>query len=176
MICKNCGGTVAPGKDTCDICGETVETETLIEESAAEPKEISFAEEPWEKDIYTKKATNKKIPYIVGMIASLCAVVMSLVLIFGGLTSPTPTGSSASTKTTEYQYYGGDAYTGMQQAAADASNNAAAVAENVSSAKNVAAKAADNLQDCISTSVGVLCLIISGLGFCYFFVGFSKKN
>ncbi len=174
MICNNCGEEITEEKKVCETCGSAVNPEPAIESSMAE------AEHEIEKlmvEIAPKKeSANNKLPYIVGMVVSLCAIIISFVLIFGTFTTETNSGSSASTTSTEYAYYGGDAYTGIQQAAADASNNAAAAAKSVSSAKNVMVDATDNLQNCISTSVGILCLIISGLGFCYFFVGFSKEK
>ena len=68
------------------------------------------------------------------MMSIVCGVV---ILILGFLTYGSNlrtynigTGSE-STSYTSYEYYGGDAYTGIQQAAADASNNAGIAAENI---------------------------------------------
>ncbi len=64
-----------------------------------------------------------KIPSYIGLLAGLVAVIWAIVLLCSGGTAssvslPTDTGTY-----TMYEYYGGDAYTGMQQASADTARN-----------------------------------------------------
>lgn len=65
----------------------------------------------------------KKASLYLGMAAGVLAVVFAVLMIVAGITAsdyylPTETGTR-----TAYSYYGGDAYTGIQQAAADTARN-----------------------------------------------------
>ena len=85
----------------------------------------------------------RNYPALIGMLAGVLAVVLAVLL----FTTPgnvvlnyneQPSGiSSMDTGTrTSYNYYGGDAYTGMQQAAAQAANNVLAMEETLRQTNN----------------------------------------
>ncbi len=68
---------------------------------------------------------NRVFPCI-GFLAGVIAVIFAIVLLAHPAVSGLPTGEHTS-----YSYYGGDAYTGIQQAAADTARNVKALAEIV---------------------------------------------
>ncbi len=129
-------------------------------------------------------------------ILSAVAVVCSLVVFMLGLVKmviPVEVKRESITQTegvttdTHYSYYGGDAYTGMQQASADASNNAAAAAQNVAILnKNLGpvidavgnnAKAVGNA---VNDAAGMVMIGMGLIGACYFGLklteSLEKKN
>lgn len=80
----------------------------------------------------TKKTINKS--FIVAIMGIACGVVilaLGFITYESNLRTYKARTGPESTSYTSYEYYGGDAYTGIQQAAADASNNAGVVAENI---------------------------------------------
>ena len=83
--------------------------------------------------------------------------------------------STDSTIHTSYSWYGGDAYSGIQQAGADASNNAAIAADNVALANSYLG----SLMYMVSKATGML-LIAFGLmticGSLYGLVSVKKKE
>lgn len=68
------------------------------------------------------KSTPSKIPAILGIAAGVLAVSLAVVLMTSGAPANVTLPSDTGTRTS-YSYYGGDAYTGMQQASADTARN-----------------------------------------------------
>ena len=67
---------------------------------------------------------NQKFPALLGIAAGLLAVILSIVLMAsGGNAAIDALDGKSVGERTSYSYYGGDAYTGIQQAAADTANN-----------------------------------------------------
>lgn len=65
-----------------------------------------------------------KFPSIAGLVAGFVAVIWAIVMFSSGADDSKTNISSMDTGTrTSYSYYGGDAYTGIQQAAADTARN-----------------------------------------------------
>ncbi|MBR5345401.1 MAG: hypothetical protein IK127_06205 [Clostridia bacterium] len=70
---------------------------------------------------------NKYFAYM-GLCTGILAIIFAIILFAGGDSSVT--GMDTGTQTS-YEYYGGDAYTGIQQAAADTARNVQALAKIV---------------------------------------------
>lgn len=93
-----------------------------------------------DKELITENTSNNKAEKKPGgkqkIIAVTGIVCGCIILVFGIMTFSgvlyTSYGTAGSTEVTEtyYEWYGGDAYTGIQQAAADASTNAGIAASN----------------------------------------------
>ena len=105
-----------------------------------------------------EKADPRKIVSIVGIICGAIILIMGLVSMAGAPYDETATVAAKSTTYTSYEFYGGDAYSGIQQAGADASNNAAAAADNIALVNNYLIE----LSNLMSKLVGYL-LIAFGL-------------
>lgn len=115
------------------------------------------------------KRTPKETALISAIIMSCIIAVVGVLAFFGAFGGGQRYGS-ASTVKTSYEFYGGDAYTGMQQASADASNNAAAAASNV-------AITSYYLADMMNMNSRLFGLVLIGLGMisgCYFGVKYAE--
>ena len=175
MNCKNCGIELEDGIRFCDNCGANMEEEPVEEITTDAMQEEEQAPDALPSMTLAKKA------YIGGMISSIVVVILGVIMLLGifKTTIIIDTPSSYQTTSTSYSFYGGDAYTGMQQASADASNNAQAAAENVAGTNKILAKSADGyngIQNTVSGCMGLLTIALGAMGFFYFFVGFAKKD
>lgn len=66
--------------------------------------------------------TTRKLPALMGIFAGFLAMIFAIVLMCTGSSAKIELPSDTGTRTS-YSYYGGDAYTGMQQASADTARN-----------------------------------------------------
>ena len=67
----------------------------------------------------------------------------------------------------ENEYYGGDAYTGMQQAAAQAANNLIPVFEATEDARNALIAANDNIQIAAKAQANNLAKAVAAMQYCF---------
>lgn len=134
---------------------------------------VKSIEEKSEAEKEMPKKSTKRTPketVLISAIVMSCIIVVTGVLTFSGVFGNGRRYGSASTVKTSYEFYGGDAYTGMQQASADASNNAAAAAYN-------AGTIGYYLADMMNMNARLFGLVIIGLGMisgCYFGVKYAE--
>lgn len=103
------------------------------DETAAQVEEVSGVDAAADvKNSPAKKSDKRKTVAVAGMVCGAIILFMGL-LSMGGAFYDGSDGATTVSSTTHssYEWYGGDAYTGIQQAAVDASNNAKAAAENI---------------------------------------------
>lgn len=114
LKCSNCGAAFAPGQAFCATCGNKLEEKPASTHQAC-PQQNAIPE-------FTpvQPATNigKLFLSIIGFIGGIISI------IFGFIVSDMNTGYWEASKT-----YGGDAYTGIQNAAAQTANNIQDLAE-----------------------------------------------
>ena len=106
----------------------------------------------------------KKTFAIIGLLLAILIIALGVNITTANIPSTLENYSSLNNllSTTSHKSYGGDAYTGIQQAAADASNNAAVAAIGIDRANDYLKSVAQSNYDfakLVSFSVG--CLIIS---------------
>lgn len=144
--------------------------------------EENFQEEYLDTEYVTHEDKSKSKIYFGGVIASIIVVFFGLMMIFGAFTKNihiTKKTSSDSTTITDYSYYGGDAYTGIQNAGADASNNAKAVADNVALTNAIlveSAKGYNVIQNALGDCLGLLIVSLGVMGFFYFYIGYQREK
>ncbi len=136
-------------------------------------------EEPFKKPKI--KISPKQIVSLVCIICCLSIVVVGILTSVGTFYTPDYSSDIAGVSGTTYtshKAYGGDAYTGIQQAAADASNNAAAAAYNVGIAVDHledVKKAVNNQGEMTHTATGIVIVAIGVVGTCYFAMKFTES-
>lgn len=124
----------------------------------------------------------KKIVAIIGILCSIIPIYFGIeALDCKDVKKATCNESTigGSTTYTSYSYYGGDAYTGMQHASADASNNAAVAAENVQVANNYLDSILDsqnNTAETMSKLFGFVLISFGAVSVCYFGVKFFETS
>lgn len=99
--------------------------------------------------------------FILGVVATVIAIVMLIATCFVSDIKPSDTGVYTS-----YGYYGGDAYTGIQQAAADTSRNVRTQTTMLRAGLNTLHNDMGNHY----AAYGMM-LLIAGLGMCCYFSG-----
>ena len=115
---------------------------------------------------------SSKTAAIVGVVCGIVVLVFGII-VFTGMLYNGPIGNSAGeTEYTSYSWYGGDAYTGIQQAAADASNNAYAVAENVVLSNSYLS----SISELLSKLFGALIMSMGLITICLFAYKLSSFN
>lgn len=104
-----------------------------------------------------------RLPATLGMVVGILAVVLSVVLFVSALT-PRTIGYPDTGTRTSYSYYGGDAYSGIQQAGADTARNVKLQSEIIASSSRIM------LSELSSVKLGpAMILFCLGLGMiCYF--------
>ena len=114
MTCKNCGTELPNGMRFCTSCGTPVAEEPAIApQTPGMPPQMGFQPvPPVSPQPPVKKKGGIKIPCILGMISG-AASFFAGIGVFG-----MSCGSYEANRS-----YGGDAYTGMQNASAQAANN-----------------------------------------------------
>ncbi len=169
-FCARCGC-----ENDVELSKENVE---IIESVAEDTEQYPQMEKPRTINrILTKRNIN-----LAGIISSVVIIILGLASmcgVFGDKIATTEEFSSGVTDYTSHFTYGGDAYTGMQNASADASNNAAVAAENVVITNNIlydAVQGINALQRVVSGTVGVLILAVGIFGLCYFSLGFVREK
>lgn len=120
MICKKCGATNPDNVKFCTACGEplqfSVEDNAQTDQLATNAQnsfvdQQSNSQQPLTVQ-QTPKETKPVIAYIIGMLGGLISIYYSFAI------------KAMSTGRYEYSVtYGGDAYTGIQNAAATTANN-----------------------------------------------------
>ena len=125
MTCKNCGTELPNGMRFCTSCGTPVAEEPAIAPQApGMPPQMGFQPvPPVSPQPPVKKKGGIKIPCILGMISGAASFVSGISVL--GMSY----GSYESNSK-----YGGDAYTGIQNAAAQTANNVKAAAEIIQAA------------------------------------------
>lgn len=83
------------------------------------------------KELEKNPVTKQKIAAIIGVVCGCIILVFGVLSFSGTLYTSYGTAGESNIEETSYCWYGGDAYTGIQQAAADASTNAGIAASNV---------------------------------------------
>ncbi len=123
-VCSQCGNAENDGELFCSKCGASLTApQTSAPNYNAAPSYSTgpkYTVAPDESPQKAKKKIKGRIPCIFGMLASI----VSMILGFSTLSKYTGAYESASS-------YGGDAYTGIQNAAAQTANNVRALAEIV---------------------------------------------
>ena len=105
MICKKCGAEVADGVRFCTVCGAP-----MLEEKQDQTFTQAYQQTP--VILSEKPVKKKKFASVLGVIAGCVSVLMSVIVFLKA------TGGYEWSET-----YGGDAYTGIQNAAAQTANN-----------------------------------------------------
>ncbi len=103
---------------------------------------------------------NNAFPF-VGILAGVTAIIFAIVLFAGGI----GLGDYGTGSHTSYNYYGGDAYTGIQQAGADTANNVQSLARITRA----------GFQGLSATGFGFLLLVV-GLGLIAFSLRALNEN
>lgn len=129
-----------------------------------------------------KEAQKKRLIAMVGAIAGIVIFIGGILTIFGAFRIKDEDlqrhKSVKSEISTLHQTYGGDAYTGIQNAAADASNNAKMVAENVAVTNKYLEDVENSMMNVVRSAkneVRADGLMLIGMGafmFCYFALKF----
>lgn len=154
-FCGNCGGQLEDAAAFCPRCGSPVAAQP-----AAEPVQQPV-EQPVQQNIYPPVYTQKTSDiadklkqilktgwaYVLGMISGVLSI------IFGFVVMGSPTGYWESSSS-----YGGDAYTGIQNAAAQTANNV------------------QDLAELTAQGLGFLLIALGMFAICYFLVKLQKKN
>lgn len=120
MFCRKCGNEIVTGEKFCSACGTEIET---VEESVTmNENDYENSSEQNNVEMICKNTNN-----VLGIIASIGGMVTGLLsIILGFVLRSDSTGMYELNGT-----YGGDAYTGIQNAAARTANNVIDVAEIV---------------------------------------------
>ena len=183
MYCNSCGAKLADDATFCVECGEKT--------TFSEVSDISIGVDLKEKF--------KSKPALFGMIASALAMLVGLLLL-SGVFIPDKAKNYGTVSISSYDVneagllrtiesshsaYGGDAYTGMQNAASDAANNARVAAENskitnkllldIAEINQATNAIGESICKTISVSIGLLIFFIGAICFAYFFGKFSKE-
>ena len=167
MLCKNCGFEAKEGAKYCKSCGER-----FFQEGTTQENEFVYNDNMYE--IKMPKSISPKSGYVLGMIISVIVVVIGILYMdckFVGQSNATIS-SYESFVITGRSVYGADAYTGIQNACADTSNNVVAVGNLLESS----IKMQKSLMNTVSNSVGSLILCVGLISFCYFLIGYQKSK
>ena len=108
---------------------EKLEAEIVQEENQQDKKPIT--EYAFNNKIEKIPDNKQKVIAIVGIVCGCIILVFGIIAFSGVLYTSYGTAGSTEVTDTCYEWYGGDAYTGIQQAAADASTNAGIAASNI---------------------------------------------
>ena len=180
MNCPKCNFEVDADSTFCENCGASLKD--TGEPVAIDPQPALAFEEtvpviaPASPSLFARK------PQIIGIIASAIVILFGILTSFGVFNSNINAYGSTSagtTTTTSHKAYGGDAYTGIQNAGADASNNAAVAAENIKLTNELLKDSIEGynlLQQSVSSSVGMLIICFGLIGGGYFTCGLLKKE
>lgn len=132
MKCMVCGAEIPEGATFCSKCGAKVAAESensTVNQGSASATEYTYiqtaqnnlggAQQPNPFNPPRKGKSGKgKVFHIIGMISGIVSVLFGIVM------------NTMSTGVyTSHEIYGGDAYTGIQNAAADAANNISTLTE-----------------------------------------------
>lgn len=154
FVCKKCGASVNEGQKFCSLCGEpqpsfpngNVESGTQQSQAVYNTvqNQEQFKTQPKTRvNAFSQSDKTSKIGFLCNIIGAISGAISFLC---GLIISGSNTGSWIS-----FESYGGDAYTGIQHAAARTGNNVQAVAEIL--------------------KAGFACLlIILGIAICCYFV------
>lgn len=119
MFCTKCGKEVENNANVCPNCGCPIESQTQT--PPAPPAVVPTATEP------KQPKQGKKDFFLFRLIANAVGALSGVLsIIFGIVINNFPNGSYADLET-----YGGDAYTGMQNASAMAANNVLRLSYNL---------------------------------------------
>ncbi len=177
MKCKYCDYEISKGMSVCPQCGETI-SENL---EFADKTNVTVEDEIKKKEKKKRGFAKFFNASLLGMVSSIIIAIMGIATMCGmfnyELTLPGELKRGA-TVTSRYYSYGGDAYTGIQNAAAEASTNAAAAAINVDISNNLIQLGLVymySFHQTVTKAVGLLITSIGILGFFYFSLKRKKK-
>ena len=165
-FCVKCGAALAPGSAFCVKCGAPAGASAPAETAAAgagarvypavplpvsQPSAPAVAPTQQNEADPASAAPGINMPEIVVSVLGILGSILSVIFAF--VTYGMSTGSYESNT-----QYGGDAYTGIQNAAAQTARNLV------------------NLSDIVKFGLGSILLILGICGFCFFVLRFIKAN
>lgn len=183
MVCKNCGNELKDNEKFCASCG--CERDFAEQKEPIEVIETAIATEtvyPEEQLKPFKKFLTKRNICLSGIISSVVVIVLGIIVMCGAFGNEIISSGEFSSGTTDYTShitYGGDAYTGMQNASADASNNAAVAAENVVITNGLVydvVQGINALQNIASGALGMLIFVVGLIGLFYFSLAYIREK
>lgn len=146
--CPNCGNQEADGEKFCSKCGTPLPVAPVqpVYTQPVAPAQPAFTMPNFDVNAIKQK-TAGKVPCVLGMASGVLSA------IFGLVTMGANTGYYEASKS-----YGGDAYTGIQNAAAQAANNTM------------------YLTEMLASGLGMLLIAMGLITFCYFLNKFQEKK
>lgn len=181
MNCIHCGREINDDAEFCNNCGTKRQLVEDVESTASKQSEINTSSESL-ISVFTINS-KKQMASMIGIISCALIIIFGIVFTMYGLLgskiNTSQTFSSGLTTYTNHNKYGGDAYTGMQNASADASNNAAIAAENVEITNRLVydtIKGINTMHNSILITGGVLIFSVGLIGLCYFISMFIDKK